>query len=123
MIEWNSEKLRNVMNIVVWGPGVQELCCTPELNYETKYWRIKIWYSFIWGDWKSKEEEKNKWRLTEKNWFSISNIRYWKYETYMKYGTDRFIGDGVQSGLNHPKNIERKTITGRVAGKTAKLNS
>ena len=41
----------------------------------------------------------------------------------MKYGTDRFIGDGVQSGLNHPKNIERKTITGRVAGKAAKLNS
>ena len=41
----------------------------------------------------------------------------------MKYGTDRFIGDGVQSGLNHPKNIERKTITGRVAGEAAKLNS
>ena len=69
------------------------------------------------------KKKKNKWRQTEKKWFSISNIRYWKYETYMKYGTDRFIGDGVQSGLNHPKNIERKTITGRVAGKTAKLNS
>ena len=108
MIEWNSEKLRNVMNIVVWGPGVQELCCTPELNYETKYWRIKIWYSFIWGDWKSEE----------KNWFSISNIRYWKYETYMKYGTDRFIGDGVQSGLNHPKILKEKQLQ---AGLLAKL--
>ena len=74
----------------------------------------------VTGNLKKKKTNEGK---QKKNWFSISNIRYWKYETYMKYGTDRFIGDGVQSGLNHPKNIERKTITGRVAGETAKLNS
>ena len=64
------------------------------------------------------KKKKNKWRQTEKNWFSISNIRYWKYETYMKYGTDRFIEDGVQSGLNHPKILKEKQLQ---AGLLAKL--
>ena len=64
------------------------------------------------------KKKKNKWRQTEKKWFSISNIRYWKYETYMKYGTDRFIEDGVQSGLNHPKILKEKQLQ---AGLLAKL--
>ena len=36
----------------------------------------------------------------------------------MKYGTDRFIEDGVQSGLNHPKILKEKQLQ---AGLLAKL--